>query len=98
MTFLSFFNLKNLSIVTFMTVFMAGSAYAALPWEGPLIMIQESLSGPTAKAAAIIVMVVSGLLIAFTEVSGIFGHLAKVVFGLSLALMAAQWLAVFSGF
>lgn len=68
----------------------------ALPWEGPLEEIQESLSGPVARGAAIIVFVITGLTIAFGEVQGIFGSMLRVAFGLSFALMAAQWLDMFT--
>lgn len=89
---------SKVMLIAFIALLVTEPAFAALPWETPLAAIQQSLSGPTARAAAIIAIVVTGLLISFTEISGIFGHLAKVVFGLSLALMAAQWMGMFGSY
>ena len=40
-------------------------AQAALPWEGPLQTMQNSLTGPVAKAIGIIALAVSGGMLAF---------------------------------
>ena len=44
----------------------AGSG-TAMPWEGPLDTIMQSLSGPVAKAIGIIAIVLTGLGFAFAE-------------------------------
>lgn len=98
MSFSSIMPSSKVMLIAFIALLVTEPAFAALPWETPLTAIQQSLSGPTARAAAIIAIVVTGLLISFTEISGIFGHLAKVVFGLSLALMAAQWMGMFGSY
>jgi len=67
----------------------------ALPWEDPLKKVMCSLSGPVAKAAAVIAFVVTGLLVAFGEAKGMFGTMLRIAFGLSLALMAVQWIGHF---
>lgn len=71
---------------------VAEPAMAALAWEKPICMIAASLSGPVAKAVAVIIFVLSGLAMAAGEASGIMKTLIMTVFGLSLALMGAQWL------
>ncbi len=38
-----------------------------LPWEGPLQTIEQSISGPVARALAILAIVITGLGIAFSE-------------------------------
>lgn len=98
MSFSSIMPSSKVILIAFIALLVTEPAFAALPWETPLALIQQSLAGPTARAAAIIAVVVTGLLISFTEISGIFGHLAKVVFGLSLSLMAAQWLGMFGSY
>ncbi len=39
----------------------AAGAGTAMPWEGPLDTIMQSLSGPVAKAVGIIAIVLTGL-------------------------------------
>ena len=76
----------------------ADSAFAGmasgLAWERPICMIAASLSGPVAKAVAVIIFVLAGLAMAAGEASGIMKTLIMTVFGLSLALMGAQWLGM----
>ncbi|WP_019023017.1 TrbC/VirB2 family protein [Thioalkalivibrio sp. ALE23] len=66
-----------------------------MPWEGPLRMVTESLCGPVAQAAAVIAFVVTGLLVAFGELNGIFSVMMRVVFGLSVALFAINFMSFF---
>lgn len=68
-----------------------------LPWEGPLMKVAKSLCDPVAKGAAVIAFVVTGLIVAFGEAKGMFGTMLRIAFGLSLALMATQWLGQFGG-
>ncbi len=71
-------------------------AMAAMPWEGPLDNFVESLRGPVARGLAIVAFVLAGLMLAFGETKGAFTLVLKVIFGVSLALMATQWVAVFT--
>ncbi|MBC7779632.1 MAG: TrbC/VirB2 family protein [Proteobacteria bacterium] len=76
-------------------VFWAQPAFAqsaAAPWEAPICIVARSLSGPVAKAVAVIAIVITGLLIAFGELNGVFKSLLGLVFGVSFALLADQWL------
>ena len=69
--------------------------YAALPWEGPLVQLQTSLTGPVAKAVCAIVVCCSGLFVALGE-AGQFGRLCgRLVFGLALAVGFMQILSLF---
>lgn len=72
-------------------------SHAALPWERPLQEFGASLSGPVARYGALIAFVVFGLLVAFGEVKGMVGGIARVMLGLSFALMAGSWVSYFSG-
>jgi type IV secretion system protein TrbC len=66
----------------------------AAPWEGPICVVARSLSGPVAKAVAVIAIVITGLMIAFGELGGVFKSLLGLVFGVSFALLADQWLGL----
>ena len=75
----------------------AGAALAqgvAAPWEGPICVVARSLSGPVARAVAVIAIVITGLMIAFGELGGVFRSLLGLVFGISFALLADQWLGL----
>jgi type IV secretion system protein TrbC len=76
-------------------VFAAGSG---MPWEAPLQSILTSLEGPVAKIIAVIIIIITGLSLAFGESSGGFKRLLQIVFGLSIAFAAASFFLSFFGF
>lgn len=69
----------------------------AMPWEGPICSVARSLSGPMAKAIAVIAVVISGLLLAFGELGGIFKTFMGLLMGIAMALMAVQWVGFIDG-
>ena len=76
-------------------------AYAAgtnMPWEAPLNQILESVQGPVAKVVSVIVIIVTGLSLAFGETSGGFRRLIQIVFGLSIAFAASSFFLSFFSF
>ena len=76
-------------------------AYAAgsnMPWEQPLNQILESVQGPVAKVVSVIVIVITGLTLAFGESSGGFRRLIQIVFGLSIAFAASSFFLSFFQF
>jgi type IV secretion system protein VirB2 len=76
-------------------------AYAAgsnMPWEQPLNQILESIQGPVAKVMSVIVIIVTGLALAFGETSGGFRRLIQIVFGLSIAFAASSFFLSFFSF
>ena len=76
-------------------------AYAAgsnMPWEQPLQQILESIQGPVAKIIAVIIIIVTGLTLAFGETSGGFRRLIQIVFGLSIAFAASSFFLSFFSF
>ena len=82
-------------------VFLWGSAYAAgssMPWEAPLQSILDSVQGPVAKIVAVIIIVVTGLSLAFGDTSGGFRRLIQIVFGLSIAFAASSFFLTFFSF
>lgn len=65
---------------------MAGPV--TLPWETPLKAIMHSVQGPVAKAIAVIIIIITGLSLAFGDAGGGFRKLIQIVFGLSIAFAA----------
>ena len=79
----------------------AAPAYAAgtnMPWEQPLQQILDSIQGPVAKIVAVIIIVVTGLTLAFGDSSGGFRRLVQIVFGLSIAFAASSFFLSFFSF
>jgi P-type conjugative transfer ATPase TrbB len=82
-------------------LFMAGTAQAAgssMPWEGPLQSILESIQGPVARIVAVIIIIATGLALAFGDTSGGFRKLIQIVFGLSIAFAASSFFLSFFSF
>ncbi|MFZ2068955.1 MAG: TrbC/VirB2 family protein [Xanthobacteraceae bacterium] len=80
---------------------MTAPAYAAgsnMPWEQPLNQILESIQGPVAKVISVIVIITTGLTLAFGETSGGFRRLIQIVFGLSIAFAASSFFLTFFQF
>ncbi len=90
--------------VALMLALSAGVATAvhatgsAMPWEAPLQSILDSVQGPVAKIIAVMVIIVTGLTLAFGETSGGFRKLIQIVFGLSIAFAASSFFLSFFGF
>jgi type IV secretory pathway VirB2 component (pilin) len=77
------------------------SALAAgsnMPWEQPLQQILQSIEGPVAKIMAVIIIIVTGLTLAFGDTSGGFRRLVQIVFGLSIAFAASSFFLSFFSF
>ena len=80
---------------------VAAPAYAAgsnMPWEQPLNQILESIQGPVAKVVSVMVIITTGLALAFGESSGGFRRLIQIVFGLSIAFAASSFFLSFFSF
>lgn len=69
-----------------------------MPWEQPLQQILDSVQGPVAKIVAVIIIIVTGLTLAFGETSGGFRRLIQIVFGLSIAFAASSFFLSFFSF
>jgi type IV secretion system protein VirB2 len=76
----------------------ARAAGSGMPWEAPLQRILESIQGPVAKVAAVIIIIVTGLSLAFGDTSGGFRRLIQIVFGLSIAFAATSFFLSFFSF
>ena len=89
--------------MSFVTAFVLASlpAYAtgsSMPWEAPLQSILDSVQGPVAKVISVIVIVITGLTLAFGDSSGGFRRLIQIVFGLSIAFAASSFFLSFFSF
>jgi type IV secretory pathway VirB2 component (pilin) len=83
------------------TCFAVSPALAAgsnMPWEQPLNQILQSVEGPVAKIIAVIIIIVTGLSLAFGDTSGGFRRLIQIVFGLSIAFAASSFFLSFFSF
>ena len=83
------------------TSLMGSSAFAAgsnMPCEQPLNQILQSVEGPVAKIIAVIIIIVTGLSLAFGDSSGGFRRLIQIVFGLSIAFAASSFFLSFFSF
>lgn len=83
------------------SLILTAPAYAAgsnMPWEAPLQSILESIEGPVAKIVAVIIIIVTGLTLAFGDTSGGFRRLVQIVFGLSIAFAASSFFLSFFSF
>ena len=80
---------------------LVSSAHAAgsnMPWEAPLQSVLESIEGPVARIVAVIIIIVTGLTLAFGDTSGGFRRLIQIVFGLSIAFAASSFFLSFFSF
>lgn len=87
--------------VAIIAVMMAPAAHASgssMPWEAPLQSILESIEGPVAKIIAVIIIIITGLTLAFGDTSGGFRRLIQIVFGLSIAFAASSFFLSFFSF
>jgi type IV secretion system protein VirB2 len=85
----------------FIALFVAAQAQAAgsgMPWEEPLQKVLESVQGPVAKIIAVIIIISTGLALAFGETAGGFRKLIQIVFGLSIAFAASSFFLSFFSF
>ncbi|MBS7538358.1 TrbC/VirB2 family protein [Ancylobacter lacus] len=90
----------TVSVAT-LSMVMAAPAHASgssMPWEQPLQQILQSIEGPVAKIIAVIVIISTGLALAFGDTSGGFRRLIQIVFGLSIAFAASSFFLSFFSF
>ncbi|OBX17714.1 conjugal transfer protein TrbC [Erythrobacter sp. QSSC1-22B] len=92
---------EALCLATLVSLTMASTARAAgssMPWEAPLQSILESIEGPVAKIIAVMIIIITGLTLAFGDTSGGARRLIQIVFGLSIAFAASSFFLSFFSF
>ena len=93
--------LKRLSIAGVAFLLSAQAAHAAgtnMPWEQPLQQVLDSIQGPVAKIIAVLIIIVTGLTLAFGETAGGFRRLIQIIFGISIAFAASSFFLSFFSF
>ncbi len=90
-----FLALPTAALLAIRPAYAAGSS---MPWEAPLQSILESIEGPVAKIIAVIIIIVTGLTLAFGDTSGGGRRLIQIVFGLSIAFAASSFFLSFFSF
>ena len=89
------------SAAILLTGLLSAPAYAAgsqMPWEAPLQKVLDSVEGPVAKIIAVIIIITTGLTLAFGDSSGGFRKLIQIIFGLSIAFAASSFFLSFFSF
>jgi type IV secretion system protein VirB2 len=76
----------------------ARAAGTGMPWEQPLQQVLDSVQGPVAKIVAVIIIITTGLTLAFGETAGGFRKLIQIIFGLSIAFAASSFFLTFFSF
>ncbi|MGO8868989.1 MAG: TrbC/VirB2 family protein [Alphaproteobacteria bacterium] len=92
---------RPLVLGAFLALALAGTAHASgsnMPWEQPLQQILDSVQGPVAKIIAVIIIITTGLTLAFGETAGGFRRLIQIVFGISIAFAASSFFLSFFSF
>lgn len=87
--------LAAFAIVPALPALAAGSG---MPWEGPLEQVVDSVTGPVARAAAVIGIVLAGIAIMFSEGGGGVRKLAFVGLGIAIMFAAVSFFLDFFGF
>ena len=77
---------------------VAHAAGSSMPWEAPLQAILESIEGPVAKIIAVMIIIITGLTLAFGDTSGGARRLIQIVFGISIAFAASSFFLSFFSF
>ncbi len=93
--------LTDATALASITLLMAAPAHASgssMPGEEPLQKILESIEGPVAKIVAVIIIITTGLTLAFGDTGGGFRKLIQIVFGLSIAFAASSFFLSFFSF
>jgi len=91
------FRLTIAALATFVTA-PAHAAGSNMPWEQPLQQILDSVQGPVSKIIAVIIIITTGLTLAFGDTAGGFRRLIQIVFGLSIAFAASSFFLSFFSF
>ena len=83
------------SLIALTVTAPAHAGGSSMPWEAPLQSILESIEGPVAKIIAVMIIIITGLTLAFGDTSGGARRLIQIVFGLSIAFAASSFFLSF---
>lgn len=88
----------TLFVIVITSAAPAHAAGSGMPWEGPLEQVVDSITGPVARAAAVIAIVIAGVTIIFSEGGGGVRKLAFVGLGIAIMFAAVSFFLDFFGF
>ena len=95
-------NPKRMQLVTTIAFLLAATdvfaAGSGMPWEGPLMRIMDSFTGPVAQVAGTLAILGTGAGIAFGEGGGLLRKVLCVVFGLCVCFTAGSFMLRFFGY
>ena len=92
---------RKAAALTLLAALAAAPAFAAgsgMPWEGPLEQVVDSITGPVARAAGVIAIVLAGITITFSEGGSGVRKLAFVGLGIAIMFAAVSFFLDFFGF
>jgi type IV secretory pathway VirB2 component (pilin) len=91
----------RLAAAAALALLIAAPAHAAgsgMPWEAPLEQVVDSITGPVARAAGVIAIVLAGITITFSEGGSGVRKLAFVGLGIAIMFAAVPFFLDFFGF
>jgi type IV secretion system protein TrbC len=99
-------SIRPVLIAVILILFSGGQAFAgqqggggqAMPWEGPITQVLNSLTGPVAQALCIPAVVALGFGMAFSEGGSSMRRAMGLLFGCSIAVTAVTFATTFFGF
>lgn len=92
---------RRLIMTAALALMLAAPAHAAgsgMPWEAPLEQVVDSITGPVARAAGVIAIVLAGITITFSEGGSGVRKLAFVGLGIAIMFAAVSFFLDFFGF
>lgn len=92
---------QRLITAAVLALMLAAPAHAAgsgMPWEAPLEQVVNSITGPVARAAAVIAIVLAGITVTFSEGGSGVRKLAFVGLGIAIMFAAVSFFLGFFGF
>jgi type IV secretion system protein VirB2 len=92
---------RRLIMAATLALMLAAPAHAAgsgMPWEAPLEQVVDSITGPVARAAGVIAIVLAGITITFSEGGSGVRKLAFVGLGIAIMFAAVSFFLDFFGF
>ncbi len=95
---IKFYKFTGILALGFFTCAAQASQTGTLPWEATLTKIMDSLDGPVAYACAGIAIVISGLGMAFLDLSGGAKKFVQAAVGISIAFGVVVLLNTFFTF
>ncbi len=79
--------------VMFYSTFAEASTTGALPWDGPILTLQNDLTGPVATGISVVAFLAAGAALVFgEELGGIAKKALYVVLGVAMIVMGNKFL------